>query len=703
MQNFNNLKIKQKIAAVTFVIIILITIFLTILYFYGQKIILKNTNSELNNTNRSIVNMVQTSTRTSVRSYLKAVAEENRFIIKNIYEDFKNGKYTEDEAINAVSQFILAEKIGKSGYVYIVNSNGVLLIHPYKELIDTDISQYEFTKKQMVGKTGYLEYDWQNPVDLNKREKALYMEYFEEWDMIISVTAYRDEFENLINTEDFKDEVLSVKFGENGYSYVITGNGIIKIHPVYKEGINWYDASDSRGNKFVQEMCSKKNGTLSYFWQNPDENIEREKLVVFQYIPELNWIVASGSYKNEFLKPLRDMQKIALIMLVVLVSLLIFQHFLLEKVVVKPLYQLISAIRLITEKKKHIKLKIINNDEIGELSNEFNILFDSVKNYENHLNEMVNSRTLELSLAYEELKQSNYQNEKNERFITTLFETIPYPIFYKNEYFRYIRCNSAFEKFIGKSKKEIYGKTVYDLSSEKFADIYHQKDLELFNNPPEQEYETIIINSSGESRDVIFKKVVCFVEDKKMGVLGLIQDITELKSMEKSLKDLAIKDILTNLYNKNGLKELGTFLFELSEKNKNKIAVFIIDIDNFSNYNNRYGYQSGDICLKKIGNAIKKCCQNPMDLVGRYGGEKFLIIMSDIDEKNAVEFGEKLQNSIRDLKIENLNNIAKKIVTVSIGAYIDIPEKSEDFDRFIEKAEMKLYIAKSKGKDTVEF
>ena len=110
---------------------------------------------------------------------------------------------------------------------------------------------------------------------------------------------------------------------------------------------------------------------------------------------------------------------------------------------------------------------------------EFSLAKEMLKNNKIILDNTIKIKTAEIELANEELKDLNFQSEKREKFLETLFEAIPFPIFYKNEHFRYIKCNTAFADFLGKSKKEIYGKTVYDISPARLAEVYHKEDKKL--------------------------------------------------------------------------------------------------------------------------------------------------------------------------------------------------------------------------------
>ena len=93
--------------------------------------------------------------------------------------------------------------------------------------------------------------------------------------------------------------MLELRFGETGYPYLIDGSGTLLVHPSIK-GKNILESRDSNSREFVREPLSKKNGRIIYAWQNPDEATLRDKLVVFRHIPEMDWVVASSGYLEEF-------------------------------------------------------------------------------------------------------------------------------------------------------------------------------------------------------------------------------------------------------------------------------------------------------------------------------------------------------------------------------------------------------------------
>jgi PAS domain S-box-containing protein len=118
-----------------------------------------------------------------------------------------------------------------------------------------------------------------------------------------------------------------------------------------------------------------------------------------------------------------------------------------------------------------------------------------------------------------------------------IIDALPIPIFYRDLNGVYKACNIAQEKFIGKPKAQIIGKTVFDFQPYEIAEIYAKRDKELLDSPGDQIYEAKFKDANGTLRDVVFNKAV--VRDNKgdiIGVVGSIFDITERKKAERKLE-----------------------------------------------------------------------------------------------------------------------------------------------------------------------
>ena len=127
---------------------------------------------------------------------------------------------------------------------------------------------------------------------------------------------------------------------------------------------------------------------------------------------------------------------------------------------------------------------------------------------------------------------------RNTGFTESLLNAIPTPIFFKDAKGRYLGCNPAFSDIMGVKVQDIRGKTVHELWPSEHAEVYHQKDLELMQNPTNQVYEFEIKDKDGSIRPVIYYKNAFFDEhDKVAGLIGGFVDISERKKMEEALKE----------------------------------------------------------------------------------------------------------------------------------------------------------------------
>lgn len=339
---------------------------------------------ELNNSTNLLNNLVMTSANSSIKNMLRGVAEKNVEILNYYYNKYKNGELSESQAYQEASDILLSQKIGKTGYIYCLNNAGYLKIHPRKQLIDTYVGNNDFVKIQLEKRDGYLEYFWANPEDSIKKPKALYMKYFEPWDLIVSVSSYREEFHELVNVEDFEKSVLDLKFYDTGYSFLLDTLGNMLIHPELKNA-NLKAAMDKDGKYIIDEMIKQKNGRIYYNWKNPDETEFREKIVIFKSIPEFHWIVASSGYVDEIYKSANSIIYISFLSILMMLSIIGVVSIWIRREFNKPISDLIHKFKEGAEGNFDIRIEKIKPNEIGELSKYFNEFMSKIQTYSDEL------------------------------------------------------------------------------------------------------------------------------------------------------------------------------------------------------------------------------------------------------------------------------------------------------------------------------
>ena len=335
-----------------------------------QTALERNMASELENSTASILNMVRTAASASIKNYLQAVAEKNLEIADRYYRDFASGRLSREEMIAAVRAVLMSQTIGKTGYIYCINSQGVATVHPKSGVEGRSLADFEFIQKQIRDKKGYLEYEWKNPGEVEKHPKAVYMTYFQPLDWIISVSTYRQEFDQLINVDEFRDGIKAFRFGGSGFAYLIDIKGNIIIHPKL-EGTNILNDPEADAG-FFREMLAKKKGRIRYWHQTAEEAAPREKLAFYGYIPEYEWIVASTAYYDEALKPSSKIRHLIIVSAGCLAGLLLVSTFLISRHLVKPIDGLIDNFKAGAEGNLSVRMAPGNTYELNELANIFN-------------------------------------------------------------------------------------------------------------------------------------------------------------------------------------------------------------------------------------------------------------------------------------------------------------------------------------------
>jgi diguanylate cyclase (GGDEF)-like protein len=124
-------------------------------------------------------------------------------------------------------------------------------------------------------------------------------------------------------------------------------------------------------------------------------------------------------------------------------------------------------------------------------------------------------------------------------------------------------------------------------------------------------------------------------------------------------------------------------------------------MDLFKQFNNIYGYQAGDQCLKKIAEVIADCTQGDDVRIARFGGEQFAVILPDSDTDAACSLAEKIRSQVESLQIPHTGEGNSPVVTVSVGIASLQPDKNNSFEQLITRTTQALYLAKKNGRNQV--
>ncbi len=176
----------------------------------------------------------------------------------------------------------------------------------------------------------------------------------------------------------------------------------------------------------------------------------------------------------------------------------------------------------------------------------------------------------------------------------------------------------------------------------------------------------------------------------------------ELKKHRDILEDLSTLDGLTSIPNRRKFDEFLKLEWRRSVRGSYPLSLIMIDIDNFKLFNDNYGHDVGDECLKQVANNLCTTAKRPADFVARYGGEEFVCILPDTSIEKASKFAEILRVNIELLNIPHDFSPTGNRVTISLGSATINPAINKSYELLVKSADKALYIAKSKGKNRAE-
>lgn len=383
--SLNNIRIRNKLflAYSTAFIIIFLAVG-TLLYAQVRQIVRESIETELQRTTNTILTMVRTTADVSIKNYMRAVAEKSLEETNALYRQVRRGQMTEVDAKRRAADLFLAKSIGATGRIYCLDSNGIMLINHKRSLVEVDMSGLPFVQDQMRLKEGYLEYEWKEPLELEPREKAVYMAYFEPWDWIITVSSYRDEFDQLINMDDFKDRLFDLGSGESGYPFVLNYDGYMLLHP-FLTGKHYSEYGDPELSRVAERIINERNGHFEYLWRNPGEEELRKKVVYYQDIPELRWVVSSSSYYDDFQGPLDAIGFIILASLAIAVVIMLPVSMGIGALITRPLRGLRDNFAKAAEGDFSVRMHQHSRDELGLLAGYFNHFMNKLTEYSEDL------------------------------------------------------------------------------------------------------------------------------------------------------------------------------------------------------------------------------------------------------------------------------------------------------------------------------
>ncbi|MEI7456161.1 MAG: diguanylate cyclase [Nitrosomonadales bacterium] len=464
------------------------------------------------------------------------------------------------------------------------------------------------------------------------------------------------------------------------------------------------DLAQLRGAMRRLESTPDKIETL---WVNYEG---KPRLLGVAFLPEIGWfdltLIDGGALRLQ--QQFNFIPVFAALFLLGMLAAGIMLH----RVVLKPLYKMGLSIEQIKAGNYDIDVPLVGTGEIAELSAEFKNMVEVVRNTKHELEKTVEQRTVQLSLELAERRRVEDELRSSEIKFRQLFELSPIGLAMVDQATgKFLEVNQSVLQSMGYSRAELLTLNYWDVTPRE----YEQQELAQIDSlnqtgyfgPNIKEY----IRKDGSRYPIEIRG--CRLKDSygRMVIWGLIEDITKRTQLEAQIRQLAYYDTLTQLPNRRMLNDRMSQVIAASRRSGCHAALMFLDLDNFKPLNDTHGHAVGDLLLVEAAKRLKKCIRE-MDTVARFGGDEFVVMLSELDTDQsgsvaeALNVAEKIRAVLSEPYYLAITQQDRELLehhcTVSIGVVVFIGDETGQ-DELLKWADAAMYQAKDAGRNLIRF
>jgi two-component system cell cycle response regulator len=277
------------------------------------------------------------------------------------------------------------------------------------------------------------------------------------------------------------------------------------------------------------------------------------------------------------------------------------------------------------------------------------------------------------------------------------------------ENFSVKRINEALLNFLDLSETEAVGEKCYDLMACSWCNTSECPLTKLLRGKAHIELDIERTRKDGVTVPFMFSATPFRgLDGEVIGMVAMFKDITERKYAENTLKEanerlelLSVSDGLTGVANRRCFDQTIQREWTRLQRTKDYLSLIMCDVDFFKLFNDTYGHQDGDDCLKSVARVLQGTAKRSSDCVARYGGEEFAVILPVTGGKSAVHVAEIIRQTVEKMAIAHSQSSVAPCVTLSLGVATVVPDNQGTSELLIKCADKALYLAKSSGRNRV--
>ncbi len=604
---------------------------------------------------------------------------------------------------------------------------------------------------------GYNSFWWQRLENDLPAEKLTYAKLFPEWEWVIGTGVYLDDLEIEVimrkekMIEELRQILKQITIAKTGYMYIFDAWHNIIIHPDSElENMNMSSWENPiTGNKLAMDLIAathSDNNKVEYKWNRPTDqgSYIYDKIDWVTHVDDFDWYVVASVYTDELNTSSILLRNRIFILAAGVVILSIIIVSLLMSRLLNPIRRLSYTAGKVKAGDLTAQSDVKGNDEIGFLAKAFNAMISQLRETIENLDYKVMERTTDLNRANEELIVTVGELEQHNQEVTQLnwmAEKLNACDTLDEMYLVIVECMSAlfhmangvlYMSFTDDYKEEYlrpvakWGKHHHPVSEHPLdicrsfqkgkvilSDVKQETDRTCHHIHGEPPYVSLCVPLIGKNEIIGLIHLQFSGTEQEVHTMRNKNIFEHWKTLAKSASDhiamalsntklreklqyLSVRDGLTGLYNRRYMEETLEREFKHAERNTRPVSIIILDVDFFKKFNDTYGHKIGDIVLIELANLLTNTIRKG-DVVCRYGGEEFLIILPGIPADKASDRAEKIRKEVEfGLKIEH--NKKSLPITISLGTAA-FPENGNSHEEVLKAADDALYKAKAQGRN----
>lgn len=260
---------------------------------------------------------------------------------------------------------------------------------------------------------------------------------------------------------------------------------------------------------------------------------------------------------------------------------------------------------------------------------------------------------------------------------------------------RFLKLNTAWS--------DILGYSVADLEGRRFMDFVHPDDIpatiEAMARLSRSEQVVNFVNRY-RHRDGSFRHIEWRSHPYGRLIYAAARDVSERVGMEERLRELSIRDALTGVFNRRYMMERLTSLAAEHRRTGRTFSVAIVDLDRFKSVNDTYGHQAGDLVLKEFCAVVSRNLR-PYDVLGRYGGEEFIVLFMDVGKEYAAAALGRILGLFGSAAVTHEGTEIRCTFSGGVADSSEISADALEVEKLVEAADGRLYAAKRAGRNRI--